>query len=99
MSALMQEVINKAFNLSPEERAELAHELIISIDDAIDNEVETAWDAEIERRVKEIESGKAKGRQAEDILAEILSRQNRNAYFFSFKYSLAFTNISMHFLS
>jgi putative addiction module component (TIGR02574 family) len=74
MSALMREVINKAFNLSPEERAELAHELIISLDDAIDNEVETAWDAEIEKRVKEITSGKAKGRQAEDILAEIQAK-------------------------
>jgi putative addiction module component (TIGR02574 family) len=71
MSASMQEVINKAFNLSPEERAKLAHELIISIDDTMDNEVETAWDSEIERRVKKIRSGKAKGRQAEDILAEI----------------------------
>ena len=54
----------------------MAHELIISIDDAIDNEVETAWDAEIERRVKEIKSGKAKGRQAEDILAEIQAKHS-----------------------
>ncbi|HKZ46880.1 MAG TPA: addiction module protein [Thermodesulfobacteriota bacterium] len=76
MSALMQEVVNKAFNLSPEERAKLVHELIISLDDTISNEVEveTAWDAEIERRVKEIKSGKAKGRQAEDILAEIRAK-------------------------
>ncbi len=37
-------------------------------------EVESAWDAEIERRVKEIESGKAKGRPAEDILAEIRAK-------------------------
>jgi putative addiction module component (TIGR02574 family) len=62
MSASMQEVINKAFSLSPEERAKLAHELIIGIDDAIDNEAETAWDSEIERRVLEIKSGKARGR-------------------------------------
>jgi putative addiction module component (TIGR02574 family) len=74
MSASMQEVIDKAFNLSPEERAKLAHELIISIDDTTGNEVEAAWDSEIERRVKIIKSGKAKGRQAEDILAEIKAK-------------------------
>ena len=71
MSLLLQEVANKALDLPLEERAELAHELIVSLDDAIDKEVETAWDAEIERRVKEIKSGKAKGRPAEEILAEI----------------------------
>jgi len=74
MSALLQEVVNKAFNLSPEERAKLAHELIVSLDDAIDKEVKTSWDAEIERRVKEIKSGKAKGRPAEEMLAEIRAK-------------------------
>ena len=74
MSLQLQEVVNKALNLSPEERAELAYELILSLDDTRDKEVETAWDAEIERRVREIKSGKAKGRPAEDILAEIRAK-------------------------
>lgn len=71
MSIQLQEMEKKAINLSPEERAELAHKLIASLEDTEDREVETAWDAEIERRVKEIKNGKAKGRPAEDILAEI----------------------------
>ena len=70
MSLQVKEIVNKALNLSPEERAELIHELILSLDDVIDNEVERAWDAEIERRVKEIKSGKAKGRPADDILVD-----------------------------
>ena len=74
MSLLLQEVENKALGLSAEERAQLAHELIVSLDDAVDKEVEIAWDAEIERRVKEIKSGEAKGRPAEDILAEIRAK-------------------------
>ena len=74
MSLLLQKVANKALDLPLKERAELAHELIVSLDDAIDKEVETAWDAEIERRVKEIKSGKAKGRPAEEILAEIRAK-------------------------
>ncbi len=74
MSSLLQEVVNKAHNLSPKERAELAHELIVSLDEVIDTEIEKAWDTEIEKRIKEIKSGKAKGRPAEEILAEIRAR-------------------------
>ena len=75
MSSLLQEVANKAYNLSPDERAELAHDLIVSLDEITeDNQLEMAWDAEIERRVKEIKSGKAKGRQAEEILSEIRAK-------------------------
>ena len=75
MSSLLQEVAKKAYNLSPDERAELAHELIISLDDIKeDNQLEMAWDAEIEKRVKEIKSGKAKGRPAEEILSEIRAK-------------------------
>lgn len=74
MSLMLQEVTNKALDLPPEERAELAHELIVSLDDVIDNQAEAAWDAEIERRVQEIKTGRAKGRPAEDILAEIRAK-------------------------
>jgi putative addiction module component (TIGR02574 family) len=74
MSLQIKEIVNKALNLSPEERAELIHELILSLDDIIDNEVDRAWEAEIEKRVKEIKSGKAKGRPADDILAEIRAK-------------------------
>lgn len=73
-SLLLQEVVSKAHNLPPDERAELAHDLIVSLDEGIDNEFEAAWDAEIERRVREIKSGKAKGRPAEEILAEIRAK-------------------------
>ena len=71
MCSLMRQVAQRALDLPPEERAELAHKLIISLDDATDKGVETAWDAEIERRVEEIKSGKAKGRPAQDVLAQI----------------------------
>jgi len=74
MSSLLQEVASKAHNLPPDERAELAHDLIVSLDETVDTEYAAAWDTEIERRIKEIKSGKAKGRPAEDILAEIRAR-------------------------
>ncbi|MBU0702095.1 addiction module protein [bacterium] len=72
MSLLLQKVDNKAFDLPLGECATgLAPGLIVSMDNVMDKKVEIAWDAEIERRVMEIKSGKAKGRPAEDILAEI----------------------------
>ena len=74
MSSLLQEVATKAHHLSIDERAELAHDLIVSLDEGVGNEFESAWDAEIERRVREIKSGKAKGRPAEEILAEIRAK-------------------------
>ncbi len=49
----------------------MAQELITSLDDEGDVEVESKWDEEIRKRVAKIKSGKAKGRAAEDILAEI----------------------------
>ncbi|MDH4199677.1 MAG: addiction module protein [Spirochaetia bacterium] len=75
MSSLLNEVANKAYSLSPDERAMLAHDLIISLDEITkDNQLEMAWDTEIEKRVKEIKNGNAKGRPAEEILSEIKAK-------------------------
>ncbi|MBI5418120.1 addiction module protein [Candidatus Poribacteria bacterium] len=74
MPSLLQEVENTANNLSKKERAELAHKLIVSLNDEIDEGFEEAWKAEIEKRLKEIKSGKAKGRPAQEILAEIRAK-------------------------
>jgi len=42
-----------------------------SLDAEVDVDVESKWDEEIRKRVADIKSGRAKGRAAEDILAEI----------------------------
>jgi putative addiction module component (TIGR02574 family) len=46
-----------ALRLSPEVRAELAAELLASLDGPADPGAEAAWAAEIERRVDAIEAG------------------------------------------
>jgi len=75
MSSLLNEVTSKAYTLSPDERALLAHNLIVSLDDVTeDNQYETAWNIEIEKRVRDIKNGKAKGRPAEEILSEIKAK-------------------------
>lgn len=45
--------------LSETERAELAHDLIESLDAPRDNGAEEAWDREISRRIGEIDTGQA----------------------------------------
>lgn len=74
MSLDIKDIAHKALCLPPEERAELAHTLIESLDKSIDDDVNIAWEQEIEKRVNEIKRGVAKGRPAEDVLAEIRSK-------------------------
>jgi putative addiction module component (TIGR02574 family) len=57
MSNRLEIVEAQALKLSPEERAQLADRLVTSL--FKDQEIEDAWAAEVERRVEEIESGRA----------------------------------------
>jgi putative addiction module component (TIGR02574 family) len=50
-------VFADALRLEPETRAELAAELLASLDGPADQDAEAAWDAEIERRIAAIEAG------------------------------------------
>jgi putative addiction module component (TIGR02574 family) len=71
MSDLTEELAQKARTLPPEDRARLAEELLASLHEDSDAEIETAWDEEIRRRISEIESGTAKLISAEEVFAEI----------------------------
>jgi putative addiction module component (TIGR02574 family) len=67
MSNQLEIVEAQALKLSPEERAQLADRLITSL--FVDHEIEDAWSAEVERRIEEIESGRAKLIPAADSIA------------------------------
>jgi putative addiction module component (TIGR02574 family) len=67
MSNQLDIVEAQALKLSPEERAQLADRLITSLFE--DHEIEDAWSAEVERRIEEIESGRAKLIPAADSIA------------------------------
>lgn len=58
-SIALEKVRSEALNLSEEERAELAYNLVVSLDGPPDSDVEKAWDMEIMRRLSEIDSGTA----------------------------------------
>jgi putative addiction module component (TIGR02574 family) len=57
-------------HLSTEDKIELAHFLLISLEPEEEG-VAAAWDLEISRRVEEIRSGRASGVPAEEIFAEL----------------------------
>jgi putative addiction module component (TIGR02574 family) len=60
MSALLDELSKKAKELALEERAQLAQELMESVDQESNPEVEAAWETEIESRIARYERGEAK---------------------------------------
>ena len=67
MSALLEELSKKAKELALEERAQLAQELMESVDQESDPEVEAAWETEIASRIARYERGEAKLIPASDV--------------------------------
>ena len=55
--------------LSASERASLAHDLIVSLEDPTDYELSPEHEAEIQRRVRLVKEGKAIGRPAMEVFA------------------------------
>jgi putative addiction module component (TIGR02574 family) len=62
MSKTGQKVLDRALELGLAERAELAAELLASLDGEPDDNVEAAWAAEIEKRAARARSGQDAGR-------------------------------------
>jgi putative addiction module component (TIGR02574 family) len=60
MSSLLDELSKKAKELDLEERAQLAQELLESVELEADAEVQAAWESEIASRIARYERGEAK---------------------------------------
>jgi putative addiction module component (TIGR02574 family) len=69
MSTLFDELSAKAKDLPLEERAQLAQELLESVEREGNPEVQAAWDAEIASRIAKYERGEAKLIPAEEVFA------------------------------
>ena len=74
MTIALKELTNKVLSLPVQERAELAHSLIQSIDSDAEQDVSSAWDVELEKRVSEIREGKVKGIPAEEVFAKLMEK-------------------------
>ncbi len=68
------QIRKEALALSAGERAGLAHDLILSLEDPDAYELSPDQEAEIRRRVRRVKRGKAAGRPAAQVLAEIEAR-------------------------
>lgn len=67
MSALLDELAEKARSLTLEERAQLAQELLESVEREADPDVQAAREAEIAGRIARYERGVAKLIRAEEV--------------------------------
>ncbi len=74
MAAILEELENQALQLSPKERGELIHRLIVSLEGEPEDSLEAiakAWDDEIARRVADMEAGKTVWISAEEEFARL----------------------------
>jgi putative addiction module component (TIGR02574 family) len=78
MSTQADTILGTALALPPDERAWLASELIASLDEGKDADVETAWAAEIERRIAEVESGEAETSSWEEARTRIRTKLTKS---------------------
>jgi putative addiction module component (TIGR02574 family) len=60
MTPEVSRLLEQALSLSIEEREALADSLIFNLDGKVDSGVQAAWEAEIGRRITELDSDKAK---------------------------------------
>jgi putative addiction module component (TIGR02574 family) len=71
MSETAEQLKATLAQLSVDDRAALAHFLIQTLDEEEDGDDPAAFDAELERRVAEIESGQAVGTPAAEVFAKL----------------------------
>ena len=76
MSAVFKQVIENIKDLSPDERALVAHCLISSLDKKHDEGVDEAWAILSEERLMELKSGKVKGVSWGEIKREVTGKDD-----------------------
>jgi len=60
MKENISDILKEALKLPPEARAALAGTLLDSLDETVDQGAESAWEAEVLLRLKEIDGGRVK---------------------------------------
>jgi len=73
----LEKVRSEALSLPETERAELAYNLVVSLDGPPDADVEKAWDVEIMRRLSEIDSDTANLIDRKEFSRRLRARLNR----------------------
>lgn len=76
MSPDAKKLLEDALKLPPEARAAVASSLIQSLDKEVDPDAEAAWAVEIEKRLKEVDSGAVKPIPWAEARKRILASRN-----------------------
>ena len=77
MAAILKEIESQALQLSPPERGELIHRLILSLEGEPEDSPEAiakAWDEEIARRVADMEAGRTQWIPADEVMTRLRAR-------------------------
>ena len=72
MTSQADELLEAAMKLPPEERAELAASLLLSLEETTDEDAANAWRAEVENRLEELDSGQVRAVSRDDAQNSIL---------------------------
>ncbi|MBD5804153.1 putative addiction module component [Azoarcus sp. Aa7] len=75
MSATLESVMAEAMKLTPDERADLIETLIASAEPA--TRLHPAWEAEIGRRLDDLEAGRTEAVPADEVFARIEAELKR----------------------
>jgi putative addiction module component (TIGR02574 family) len=76
-SPTLEKLRSEALRLPEPERAELAHDLVKSLDSPSDSDAAEAWEKELLRRLAEVDAGTAKLVDREELRRRMRSRINR----------------------
>ena len=71
MTDKSQANVEQALKLSPTERAEVAEQLIVSLDEVPDADAERAWQEEVQRRLQQVERGEVELIDSDTVMAEL----------------------------
>ena len=74
MTPEVSKLLERALSLTVEEQEALAHSLISNLGGKVDEGVEAAWEAEIGKRIAEVDSGKAKTTPWEEVRKRNLAK-------------------------
>jgi putative addiction module component (TIGR02574 family) len=73
----LEKLRSEALRLPEPERAELAHDLVKSLDSPSDSDATEAWEKELLRRLAEVDAGTAKLVDREELRRRMQYRMNR----------------------
>jgi len=77
MTPEVSKLLERALSLSIEEQEALADSLISNLGGKVDEGVQAAWEAEIGKRIADLDSGKAKTTPAEEVRRHNLAKLPR----------------------